>query len=200
MPILVDRFAVLTRRIEEFVNRKRLQRRLREVAQDFTSLALLRLRAASPDGSKWNDPPELFAKRRIFYALHDPRPSLRQHGITLEEGWRVPKFDFRGSTRDVLRGSISIFNDAPQIQWVLDGVNKRYVIERNSSTLSDKLSFYSFRENKVRAPRFVIRRDIIEPNSELVSALQQIDDEGNRLFTNELNNFIFGPLDRLSDG
>lgn len=195
MTVLIDRFNVLSRRIQEYVNRNRLKRKLKDVAEDFSQFALLRLRAASPDGSKWEDPPNVFALRQTFKAQRSPRPSLRQHGITLDQGWRVPKFDFRGSTRDVLRGSINIFNDAPQSEWVLEGVDKNYYIHRPN--LDDKLWFYHFRKGAVSAPNFVARLNKIEPNATLNAALNQLDNEGDRLFNEEFERFVFGPLEGL---
>lgn len=101
-------------------------------ATNISDVILTRLMNAAPDGSRWTEPGEEFWSR-------EARPSLRQHGVTLETGWLDPDID-----RIVENGnpgaSFSIKTRAPHLKWIVDDMPS-HSIPRSGHT---PLSFWWF--------------------------------------------------------
>ncbi len=75
----------------------------------------------SPDGSKWEDPPDVFKMREIFMAEASPRPSLRQHGKTFIEGILDPEIEDSYTSAQRAKYVLVIPSDAPHAEVVVEG-------------------------------------------------------------------------------
>lgn len=143
-PSVKNRFTELRARIAKNTNREELRKEARGKLQEWSIRFLARVRANAPDGSKWNDPDEVFDKRQKFPMEISPRPSLRQHGMTLDSAWQDPLIDFRGSTGNTIRGSVTIENVSPQIRWLMEGTVPHNIGKIPVSPDTPRLYFWHF--------------------------------------------------------
>lgn len=157
MPVrILDRTHLISDYLDESFSRERIKRAIRGSSEKFQSSLLKELRDRSPDGSKWNDPNNVFQNRQRFLAESSPRPSLRKFGVTIKEGWIKPRIDFIGSTKTTVRSSINFLNRAPHIQWNIDGVDKTYTIP--GSVLEYRLYFFWNKQGRIVAPKEITHK------------------------------------------
>jgi hypothetical protein len=189
---VINRFSELRTRIKESTNRDEIKKSLRSETIEFGYRFLAKLKATAPSGEQWTDPDEVFDKRKIFSAIRSPRPSLRQHGITLEQGWQDPKVDFRGSSSNRLNMSLVIQNLAPQAKFVSEGTQNDLGIYPGSD--AKKLYFWHFRE-KVEAFAAAVGHYGIDPNPFIRHAHEAMQPDFQRL----INQIISNRLDKINE-
>lgn len=61
-----------------------------------------------------------YGEQQYLYK-RSPYSSIRQYGMKLVDGWRLPKVTFRGSTKTTVRETVTYENIAPQAEMVLLG-------------------------------------------------------------------------------
>lgn len=121
-----------------------IRRELKQFGEDMKAKILL----ASPDGSNWTDPTDVFRFRRYFPKLGSPRPSLRQHGITFKEGIQTPIITPGSGVKNKFYGNygVEIPSTAPHAQVVIDG---RQNPRQQRPIHVQSLFYFNFRKGQI---------------------------------------------------
>ena len=166
MATVINRLALLRTYIDNLSNDDRglLKRELRNKASVAINKAKADMQAITPERK---DDEETYKYRQMgwnsdrygeqsYLITKSPYPAIRQHGMTLKDGWSYSspgsrEIDFIGSTKNFIEMSTSIENTAPHSKLALLGEYNKYSwnIPNNGLEGGRKAMLWSFNSRPI---------------------------------------------------